>query len=154
MSILVIDDQPCLRTMLSTFLEDVGYTVVAAAHGREALSYLRHSHELPGLILLDVAMPVMTGWDFLAAQQRDRRLAAIPVIVMTALADMTHAATFPAAVANVYKPLDLDRLLKLITAHEPIPLSASALETHSAASRATTRMLPSHRIQHLEQSKG
>jgi CheY-like chemotaxis protein len=55
--------------MLATFLEDAGYTVVGAANGREALSYLYRCAKLPGLILLDVAMPVMTGWDFLRAQQ-------------------------------------------------------------------------------------
>jgi CheY-like chemotaxis protein len=127
MRILVIDDQPSLRMLLSSFLEDAGYTVVAAAHGQDALSYLRQSRELPGLILLDVAMPVMSGWDFLLAQQRDRRLAAIPVIVMTALADITHDTIFPAAVAYVYKPLDLDRLLQLVAAHEPAPLRANAV---------------------------
>ena len=129
MTVLVVDDQPSLRLLLATFLEDVGYRVSGAAHGRDALTYLHQSHELPGLILLDIAMPVMSGWEFLSAQQRNRRIAAIPVVVMTALADMTHEGVFPAVVAYLYKPLDLRRLSEVIAAHYMTPLQAQAVGT-------------------------
>jgi CheY-like chemotaxis protein len=127
MNVLVVDDQPSLRMLLSTFLEHAGYTVGAAAHGRDALTYLYQSRELPSLILLDVAMPVMSGWEFLSAQQRNRRIAAIPVVVMTALADMTHDGTFPTVVAYLYKPLDLGRLTEVIEAYSMTPLRAKAV---------------------------
>jgi two-component system, chemotaxis family, chemotaxis protein CheY len=127
MNVLVVDDQPSLRLLLATFLEGAGYTVSGAAHGRDALTYLHQSHELPGLILLDVAMPVMSGWEFLSAQQRNRRIAAIPVVIMTALADMTHDGMFPTVVAYLYKPLDLSRLIEVVAAYYRTPLQAKAV---------------------------
>jgi CheY-like chemotaxis protein len=127
MSILVVDDQPSLRTLLTIFLEDVNYTVVEAADGRDALRYLHHTNDLPGLILLDVAMPVMTGWQFLSAQQREPRFASIPVVLMTALAGIPHAAKFQAVVGYLYKPLDLHHLTDIIAAHYTTPLQENAL---------------------------
>jgi CheY-like chemotaxis protein len=65
MHILIVDDHVTLQTLLTTFLGEAGHDVVTATHGQEALTYLRHSTKLPDLILLDVAMPTMTGWAFL-----------------------------------------------------------------------------------------
>jgi CheY-like chemotaxis protein len=127
MSILVVDDQPSLRTLLTTFLQDVNYLVVEAADGRDALTYLHQSYELPGLILLDVAMPIMTGWQFLSVQQCEPRIATIPVVVMTALADISHDAIFPSVAAYLYKPLDLDHLTDVIAAHYATALQVNAL---------------------------
>ena len=127
MNVLVVDDQPSLRLLLATFLEDVGYRVSGVAHGRDALTSLHQSHAVPGLILLDIAMPVMSGWEFLSAQQGNRRIAMIPVVVMTALADMTHDGAFPTVVAYLYKPLDLSRLSEVIAAHYRMPLQAKAV---------------------------
>src|SRR5512138_176234 len=81
MRILIADDHLSLLTLLTTFLEESGHEVVTARNGREALACLHHSSPLPGLILLDVAMPEMTGWEFLRQQQRERCLAALPVIL-------------------------------------------------------------------------
>src|SRR5262245_57222498 len=84
MTILVVDDQPEIRSMFTALFEDEGYTVVCAANGREALDYLHQTTDLPGVILLDLAMPVMTGWEFVQEQQCDPALAPIPVILITA----------------------------------------------------------------------
>jgi CheY-like chemotaxis protein len=114
MDILIIDDHKSLHMLLTTFLEDIGYTAVSANHGQEALTYLRHTPKLPDVILLDVAMPIMTGWDFLREQQRDIRLARIPVIMMTALGHFDHADAPAGAIAYLDKPIDLIALEKLI----------------------------------------
>jgi CheY-like chemotaxis protein len=117
MSILIVDDHLSLQLLLTTFLEDVGYEAVTASNGAEALAYLRQSTDLPGLILLDVAMPTMTGWEFLRHQQCDARLASIPVVLMTALGHVDCEERAPGAVASLKKPMDLMELQALLHAH-------------------------------------
>src|SRR5262245_12190765 len=114
MNILIVDDQVDFRVMLTTFLEDAGYTVAGAANGREALSYLYCCAELPGLILLDVAMPVMTGWDFLRTQQSYAALASIPVVLLSARGDSQQDACDCTPAAYLQKPIDLNDLLATI----------------------------------------
>jgi len=120
-----VDDQPDFRIMLATFLEDAGYTVVGAANGREALSYLYRCAKLPGLILLDVAMPVMTGWDFLRAQQDHAVFAPIPVVLLSARGDTRYGDLDCKPAAYLQKPIDLNKLLATIRQHYAVS-SASA----------------------------
>ena len=75
--------------------------------GREALSSLGQSADVPKVILLDITMPPMTGWEFVRAVQRDARLAAIPIVIMTALGALEHNEIPAGAVAFLKKPLDL-----------------------------------------------
>ena len=117
MCILIVDDHLSLQTFLTLFLEGVGYESVTANNGAEALNYLRQSIDLPGLILLDIAMPKMTGWEFLGHQQRDPRLSTIPVVLMTALAHINHDEQAPSAVAVVGKPMDLLELEEVLHTH-------------------------------------
>lgn len=107
MDILIVDDNESHRTLLITFLEDVGYTVGTASDGQEALTYLRQSANAPKVILLDVAMPLMTGWEFVRAVQRDARFVAIPIVIMTALSALDYMEIPDGAVAFLEKPLDL-----------------------------------------------
>ncbi len=97
-SILVIDDDDDFRASCVEALVAAGYTASAAASGREALALLRAASVLPGLLVLDVMMPEMDGYAFRQAQLRDARLAAIPVLIMTAgsepLHDRLHGTTF------------------------------------------------------------
>jgi CheY-like chemotaxis protein len=116
MSILVVDDQPEIRTMFTTLFEDEGYSVVCAAHGREALDYLHQTTELPGVILLDLAMPIMTGWEFIREQQCDPVLAPIPVILMTARGYFEQDGAGIYAAYYLPKPTDLDRILSAVRA--------------------------------------
>ena len=111
-NVLVVEDDPDTREMVGRFLEMEGFGVRTAANGRQALDVLRGGASAC-VILLDLMMPVMDGWEFRAAQTRDPRLATIPVVVVTA-AGPAHAV--PAIDANgwVSKPIDFDRLLETI----------------------------------------
>src|SRR5882724_8727460 len=82
--ILVVEDNADVRDAWEALLEGEGYRVVSAASGREALRWLRSSEVMPALILLDLIMPGMNGWDFRAEQSQDETLASIPVIVVSA----------------------------------------------------------------------
>jgi DNA-binding response OmpR family regulator len=81
--ILVIDDDSDIREVVGEALQFAGYEVTTARDGREGLIQARSFR--PTLILLDLMMPGMSGWEFRAAQLRDAALAAIPVVVVTAL---------------------------------------------------------------------
>src|SRR5690349_2925574 len=73
-----------VRVAIAEALRDEGYTVRIAANGREALDALGTGQAEPRLILLDLAMPVMDGWEFLRERERQPRLAGIPVCAVTA----------------------------------------------------------------------
>ena len=109
--VLVIEDDEGLREMMAQLLTLEGFQTATVANGQEALAYL-HASSKPEVILLDLMMPVMDGWEFRRLQQADPALADVPVIVLSAL-DQTHAAKVDAA-AFLKKPLDFDRLLALV----------------------------------------
>jgi CheY-like chemotaxis protein len=110
--ILLVDDDDGLRTMLAEYLSDVGgYKVTPVTNGREALNHLQAGNR-PCVILLDLMMPVMDGWEFRAAQCADPALAEIPVLVITAF-----GGDKPSPVARertLRKPLDPKALLRLV----------------------------------------
>jgi CheY-like chemotaxis protein len=111
--ILLVEDDPDFQAVLQTALEGEGYHVIAAAHGREAMERLRHSPGC-GLIVLDLRMPVMDGYQFRAEQMRDPTLAGIPVVVLSAEGDATRRAAELGAVEVMQKPVDFDRLLAIL----------------------------------------
>ncbi len=80
--VLVVDDDPTVRAAAALTLEAEGYEVRCAAHGREALERLRQ--ERPDLIVLDMMMPVMDGWELLDKLKREPRWAGIPVVIVSA----------------------------------------------------------------------
>src|SRR2546427_6368423 len=82
--VLVIEDNTEVRQALVALLEAEGYGVVEAGDGVSALRLLRAGEVRPCLIVLDLMMPRMSGWDFRMEQNSDRRLAAIPVVVVPA----------------------------------------------------------------------
>jgi CheY-like chemotaxis protein len=112
--VLIVEDDGDLREMMAQMLTLEGFQAVAVANGREALEYL-HDSERPDVILLDLMMPVMDGWEFRRQQQADPALAPVPVIVLSALDQMR--ATSLEAEAFLKKPLDFDRLLSLVRAY-------------------------------------
>ena len=115
-SILVIDDEADLRETLSIILNEEGYEVMSAGNGAEALDRLR-SGAPPSLILLDLMMPVMNGWQFRAEQRQDPQLARIPVVIISADAGVETKAA-PLEVADcLKKPLELATLLRTIERH-------------------------------------
>lgn len=115
--ILIVDDDHAIRGALTAMLEDEGHHVVGAGNGREALAYLRGAGEPPGLILLDLAMPIMSGWEFREEQQRDPALAAIPVVVISADRGVRQKAESIEADGYLGKPVDIDDLLAAVARH-------------------------------------
>jgi CheY-like chemotaxis protein len=111
-TILVVDDDADLRETLAQILADVGYSVASASNGEEALSYLR-SGPPPSLILLDLMMPVMDGWQFRELQRNDAALAGIPVLVISASGTWQEQRT-RLGVECVRKPVDFDHLLAAV----------------------------------------
>lgn len=110
MSILIVEDENPIRDVITEILEDEGYRVASATNGLEALTYLQqHTH--PRLILLDLGMPIMTGWEFREHQQRDPRLADIPVVIMSALPDLYRKAAALQVADCLDKPVNIDTLL-------------------------------------------
>ena len=114
MSILVVDDDPGIRTMLVLFLTHAGYMVSSATNGGEALTMLRHSPTPPCLILLDLMMPVMNGAEFRQVQQDDPLLAPIPVAVLSAAEQIHEQAPLLDAAAYLPKPIDFDLLVRTV----------------------------------------
>jgi CheY-like chemotaxis protein len=109
--VLIVEDDEDLREMMAQLLTLEGFGTASVANGREALEYL-HDGERPRVILLDLMMPVMDGWEFCRQQQADPRLAAVPVIVLSAL-DQARSASLNAT-AFLKKPLDFDHLIALV----------------------------------------
>jgi CheY-like chemotaxis protein len=111
-TVFVVEDDLDTRDMLGRFLELEGFHVELAANGKQALERLNAGVH-PCVILLDLMMPVMDGWQFRREQVRDRDIAQIPVIVVSA-AGKDRIAEID---ANAYlsKPLDLEQLLERVT---------------------------------------
>jgi CheY-like chemotaxis protein len=112
--VLVVDDDHGIREVLSEVLGDAGYQTVTASDGARALEYLRQASALPRVVLLDLMMPVMTGWEFRLAQQQDPRLAPIPVVALSARGSIAHDQYVVTVDAFMQKPVDLDQLLDLV----------------------------------------
>ena len=109
--VLIVEDDDDLREMMAQLLSLEGFQAAAVANGQEALEYLRQE-TAPDLILLDMMMPVMDGWEFRRRQKSDPTMAEVPVIVLSAL-DQGRI-TDISAEAILKKPLDFDRLLELV----------------------------------------
>ncbi len=123
-SILVVEDDFDVQDALVPILEHEGHRVVRAANGRDALEQLR-AMPTPALILLDLAMPIMDGAAFRAAQLQDPQLASIPVVVLSADPEAKQKAARFGAAGCIEKPIDVDHLL-----HE---VKRTARPTDSAA---------------------
>jgi CheY-like chemotaxis protein len=108
--ILVVEDDEDAREAMVALLQMKGYRAVPAGNGKEALAYL-HQAPVPDLILLDLWMPVMDGWEFRHQQKQDPRLATVPVVVITALSDRTDVD----ANEIIIKPVDVEHLLTTVS---------------------------------------
>lgn len=107
---LVIEDDPAIRETLKLVLEMEGYQVFTASNGKEGIELLRDIPK-PCIILLDLMMPVMNGWEFVEAIEKDVILATIPVVVVSAFTDRTKTIK---ATDVIKKPVDLSALLKIL----------------------------------------
>lgn len=110
-TILIVEDDAAIRTALQLALEMEGYQVKTASQGKEALELLPRI-DTPCLILLDLMMPIMNGWEFSQALRQDMVLAPIPVALVTAYSE--EAAGFSGAQALIKKPVDLELLYQTV----------------------------------------
>ncbi len=109
--VLLIEDDQDLAALVELILADAGYAVRAAGNGAEALA--RVGELMPGLILLDMRMPVMSGWEF-AREFRSRFGTAAPVVVFTAAENARARAEEIHADGWLAKPFDIDDLLAIL----------------------------------------
>jgi CheY-like chemotaxis protein len=111
--VLVVEDDVDIQEALTQILENEGYRVTSADNGLNAMTYLRSSSP-PCLILLDLMMPIMDGWQFRSEQKKDPQLARIPIVVLSAHGSVPqHAAALEAAM-YLKKPIDLELLLETV----------------------------------------
>ncbi|MCO5166523.1 MAG: response regulator [Planctomycetes bacterium] len=111
--VLVVDDDEEMRTTLVEVLALEGIDAVTARHGAEAFERLR-AGLTPDAILLDLMMPVMSGWEFREQQRRDPALAAIPVMVLSASAGTPRSAALLDVAAFQSKPLRVEAVVDWI----------------------------------------
>jgi CheY-like chemotaxis protein len=109
-TIVVIEDDDDIRNMLMLMLESLGYCVAGAANGREGLEVLSAAQG-PCLILLDLMMPVMNGWEFLQAKREDDVLAVIPVVIVSAFSSQAKDENVEGVLK---KPIDVQALLQFV----------------------------------------
>ena len=115
-TVLVVDDNDDIREATLGLLKSAGYATRSAGDGAEALALLREGGLRPCLILLDLMMPVMDGFEFRDQQLRYPALAAIPVVVVSSFGRET-AARVLGITDYLAKPIDIDRLLELVEQH-------------------------------------
>jgi len=136
--VLLVDDYPDAREMYSEYLEFSGFEVVEAANGMEALQ--RAVEEAPDIILMDLSLPVMDGWEATRRLKADDRTATIPVVALTghALAGISEGAKRAGCDAFVTKPClpeDLVKEIKKILEHQGV---AATRKTRRSGKHAKT----------------
>jgi two-component system response regulator (stage 0 sporulation protein F) len=109
--ILVVDDDASHRTLICDLLQEMGYRTSEAGNGREALDLL--ADELPSAVLLDLRMPVMSGWGLLEALKKLPRAQSLPIIIISAYGYEWEAELVGAA-GYVSKPVDLDKVRETV----------------------------------------
>jgi CheY-like chemotaxis protein len=129
-SVMVVDDDDDIRTTIEALLHQRGYPVLCAVEGAEALGLLRQNATRPGLILLDLMMPGMSGESFRAAQLRDPALADVPVVVLSGAGKLIEKAHL-LGVEALQKPISLSDLLAIVSRFCDSPNSASGSVSRS-----------------------
>lgn len=109
--VLVVDDDEGIRELIAMALSDEGYGVQTACHGAEALDLIDLAP--PDLILLDMRMPVMDGWEFVRLYRQSSGPQA-PIVALTAGRDALNGAARIAVAGSLPKPFELDKLLELV----------------------------------------
>jgi signal transduction histidine kinase len=146
-SVLVVEDDADIREALSGLLTEEGYSVNVCANGLDALTYLRAGRPAD-VIVLDLMMPVMDGWQFRVLQKRDPELAPIPVLALSA--DGTPKAAAIDAAAYLKKPVSYEALLnaleRTLLSLERKKLQATSAETERLAALGTLAAGVAHEI--------
>jgi len=108
-TVLLVDDDADLRDAMAVLLEAEGFDVIDASNGQDALAYLRSGADVAAIVL-DLAMPVMNGWQFLVERRNDPALAKIPTIVVTGVSDATKRRKELGNLPVFTKPIHFDEL--------------------------------------------
>ena len=108
LAVLIVEDEDDIREVVASALEQEGFQVYQAETGARALELLKEMPH-PSLILADLMMPVMSGWDLIKALSQDDRLATLPVVVISAV---DHAA--PQGFRRIKKPFDIEELIRIV----------------------------------------
>jgi len=116
--VLVVEDDPAMREILASALHSWGYTVEVVSDGTEALKRVRR-HPPPNVILLDLLLPTMSGWEVATELSKSDRLSRIPLVIVSAYVT-AKASTLPSAAAYLGKPLDLLRLRQVLEEACPV----------------------------------
>jgi CheY-like chemotaxis protein len=111
--ILLAEDDDDLREAVTDTLQDAGYTTVSFANGQEALEWLQDTPRLPSLVLIDMRMPVMDGWQFREKQSKDPAIAAVPVVMLSAMNEVGKGV----GVEHLKKPVQPGELLAVVARH-------------------------------------
>ena len=109
--IMLVEDDEFIRESLTDILEVEGYRVICAANGEEGVNLLRNHEELPGLVLLDLMMPVKDGFYFREVQKSDPRISAIPVVIMSADGNVEEKQGRAKAQGYLKKPVEMDEVI-------------------------------------------
>lgn len=112
--VFLVEDEPDIREVIRDIVELEGYDILCAANGQDALTQLSGDVTAPDLILLDLWMPVMTGFEFLQKRVDNPRLSAIPVVVLSGDLDLPEKTASLGVSGHLAKPIDLDLLLDTI----------------------------------------
>lgn len=115
--VMVVDDDEDLRETLTEVLHDNAYQVVGAANGKEALDFLQGTARRPCVILLDLMMPIMDGKTFRVELMKEPRLSDIPVVVLSAHANLDEVLADIEVQAKLRKPVEIEPLLALVDRH-------------------------------------
>ncbi len=114
--VLIVEDDPELREGLASLLNEEGFSLERASNGLEAIELLQKGLR-PRLILLDLTMPIVNGWEFRLYQQRDPELSSIPVVLITGGTYQRDELEWVRPAEVLSKPLDVNRLLTLARQH-------------------------------------
>jgi DNA-binding response OmpR family regulator len=115
--VLVVEDDPDMRESMESVLTSAGHSIATAADGSEALSWLSGDHPPPCLIVLDLMMPGMNGFELRARLRADPALSRIPVLVLTGAGTLADRKGAELQAEILRKPIDLHELLAAIRRH-------------------------------------
>ena len=116
MYILVVEDDSAIRETLKEVLSMEGYLVRTACHGREALEILARGPK-PALMLVDLMMPVVDGWQLIELLSEDHEMSKVPVVVLSAVVSGEHFQGRKNSLEILKKPFEINKLLEVVRKH-------------------------------------
>lgn len=116
MTILVVDDDPSIRSLLRLILEGESYTILEAGNGRMALDAIR-AGAMPDIVMTDLMMPVMSGTELIVQLRSESRTAGIPIVVVSSNAEAVRDLGVDAIVLKPFGAVDLANRVRAVAGH-------------------------------------